>query len=198
MAKVSRSKKLLALAGCLIIVCGAYVLVSKAVAKAEDNSDSDDQIPFVTADADDIRKLTWTYEDETCTLVKKDDTWYLENDGTLDVEQSIPQSMMSVLSGLTAYRKISDVSDFSQYGLDDDAVDVSRISFETSDGTVTEILTGDYNEVSSWYYSMVAGSSDVYMTDGSYLEYFNYGAADLEVAEDDDSSEAEEDTADAE
>ena len=36
------------------------------------------------------------------------------------------------------------------------------------------------------------------MTDGSYLEYFNYGAADLEVAEDDDSSEAEEDTADAE
>ena len=106
--------------------------------------------------------------------------------------------MMSVLSGLTAYRKISDVSDFSQYGLDDDAVDVSRISFETSDGKVTEILTGDYNEVSSWYYSMVAGSSDVYMTDGSYLEYFNYGAADLEVAEDDDSSEAEEDTADAE
>lgn len=198
MAKVSRGKKLLALAGCLIIVCGAYVLVSKAVAKAEDNSDSDDQIPFVTADADDIQKLTWTYEDETCTLVKKDDTWYLENDGTLDVEQSIPQSMMSVLSGLTAYRKISDVSDFSQYGLDDDAVDVSRISFETSDGKVTEILTGDYNEVSSWYYSMVAGSSDVYMTDGSYLEYFNYGAADLEVAEDDDSSEAEEDAADAE
>ena len=184
MAKVSRGKKLLALAGCLVIVCGAYVLVSKAAAKVEDNSDSGDQIPFVTADADDIRKLTWTYEDES--------------DSTLDVEQSIPQSMMSVLSGLTAYRKISDVSDFSQYGLDEDAVDVSRISFETSDGTITVILTGDYNEVSSWYYSMVAGSSDVYMTDGSYLEYFNYGAADLEVAEDDDSSEAEEDTADAE
>lgn len=106
--------------------------------------------------------------------------------------------MTSVLSSITAYRKISDVSDLSQYGLDEDALDVSRISFETSDGRVTEVLTGDYNEVSSWYYSMVAGSSDVYMTDGSYLEYFNYGAADLEAVDDDDSSDGEEDAADAE
>lgn len=63
--KWSRPAKLSLLAGCLILAVGGYVLTTKLVARAEQKEEAASQVAFVSADADDLTALFWSYDGET-------------------------------------------------------------------------------------------------------------------------------------
>ena len=193
--KLSRPAKFAILTGCLLLAVGGYALAVKISSNAEE-AESTETIDFVSVASDEVAKLTWSYDDKEYTLEKDEDgNWIWTDDKDFALEQDTVNDMASTISNITASRKLTDVTDYAQYGLDEPD---SRISFETADGETVEILTGDLNEVSGEYYARRADDYSVYLVTGEYLDYFECGAEELAAAEDEEESEADaEDTEDA-
>ncbi len=99
-------------------------------------------------------------------------------------------------ANIGASMRITDVTDYSQYGLEEpqsrivleyaesdesDAADDAAADSQTS---TIEILTGDYNDASGEYYARLAGDDSVYLVTGEYLEYFECTTDDLAAADD--------------
>lgn len=193
--KLSRPAKFAILTGCLLLAVGGYALAVKISSNAEE-AESTETIDFVSVASDEVAKLTWSYDDKEYTLEKDEDgNWIWTDDKDFALEQDTVNDMASTISNITASRKLTDVTDYAQYGLDEPD---SRISFETADGETVEILTGDLNEVSGEYYARRVDDYSVYLVTGEYLDYFECGAEELAAAEDEEESEADaEDTEDA-
>ena len=193
--KLSRPAKFAILTGCLLLAVGGYALAVKISSNAEE-AESTETIDFVSVASDEVAKLTWSYDDKEYTLEKDEDgNWIWTDDKDFALEQDTVKEMASTISNITASRKLTDVTDYAQYGLDEPD---SRISFETADGETVEILTGDLNEVSGEYYARRVDDYSVYLVTGEYLDYFECSAEELAAAEDEEESEADaEDTEDA-
>lgn len=193
--KLSRPAKFAILTGCLLLAVGGYALAVKISSNAEE-AESTETIDFVSVASDEVAKLTWSYDDKEYTLEKDEDgNWIWTDDKDFALEQDTVNDMASTISNITASRKLTDVTDYAQYGLDEPD---SRISFETADGETVEILTGDLNEVSGEYYARRVDDYSVYLVTGEYLDYFECGAEELAAAEDEEESEADaEDAEDA-
>ena len=179
--KWSRPAKLTLLAGCLVLAAGGYVLTTKLVASAEQKEAEASQISFTAVDADDLTALSWTYDGETYALQKDaDGDWQWPEDTKFPVDQTTISYMEYALSDITATRALENVTDLSQYGLDDPQ---SVITYTTADGTKVEILTGDHNDIASEYYAQLAGENTVYLVSGDYMEDFQYAIDDLLAVE---------------
>ncbi len=186
--KLSRPAKFAILTGCLLLAIGGYALAVKISSNAEE-AESTESVSFVSVSSGDVAKLTWSYDDKEYTLEKGEDgSWIWTDDKDFALEQDTVNDMASAISNITASRKLTDVTDYAQYGLDEPD---SRISFETADGETIEILTGDLNEVSGEYYARRADDYSVYLVTGEYLDYFECGADELAAAEDAEESNAE-------
>lgn len=193
--KLSRPAKFAILTGCLLLAVGGYTLAVKIATNAEE-AESAETVSFASVSSEDVAKLTWSYDDKEYTLEKDEDgSWVWTDNKDFALEQDTVNDMASAISNITASRKLTGVTDYSQYGLDETD---SGISFETSEGETVEILTGDLNEVSGEYYARRSDDYSVYLVTGEYLDYFECGADELAAAEDEEESEADaEDTEDA-
>lgn len=202
--KLSRPAKFTILTGCLLLAVCGYALTLKLSAAAE-AEDAADEITFISASTENIAELSWTYDGEVYSLVRNDDgTWVRPDDEDFAVEQDTADSMLDAAANIGASRKITDVTDYSQYGLDEpqsriileyaasddsDAADDTEGEAQTSEPRTIEILTGDYSDVSGEYYARLAGDDSVYLVSGEYLEYFECTADDLAAAEDEEADE---------
>lgn len=189
--KLSRPVKFTILTGCLLLAVGGYALAVKISTNAEE-AESSETVSFVSVSSDDVSKLTWSY-DETEYILEKDDdgNWTWTGNKDFALEQDTVNEMAYAISNIAASRKLTGVTDYSQYGLDEPD---SRISFKTADGETVEILTGDLNEVTGEYYARRADDYSVYLVTGEYLDYFECSAEELAAAVDDE-EDMEEDTA---
>ena len=192
--KLSRPAKFAILTGCLLLAVGGYALAVKISSNAEE-AGSAETVNFVSVASDEVTKLTWSYDDKEYTLEKDEDgNWVWTDDKDFALEQDTVKEMAYAISNITASRRLTDVTDYAQYGLDEPD---SIISFETADGETVEILTGDLNEVSGEYYARRADDYSVYLVTGEYLDYFECSAEELAAADDEEESEADaEDTED--
>ena len=194
--KLSRPTKFTILTGCLLLaVCGyALTLKLSAAAEAEDGME---EINFVSASTENIAKLSWTYDGEVYSLTRNDDgTWIRPDDDDFAVEQDTADSMLDTAANIGASMRITDVTDYSQYGLEEpqsrivleyaesDESDTADDAAADSQTSTIEILTGDYNDASGEYYARLAGDDSVYLVTGEYLEYFECTTDDLAAADD--------------
>ncbi len=185
--KLSRPAKFAILTGCLLLAVGGYALAVKIATNAEE-AESAETVNFVSVASDEVTKLTWSYDDKEYVLEKDDDgNWIWMDNKDFALEQDTVNDMASAISNITASRKLTDVTDYAQYGLDEPD---SIISFETADGETVEILTGDLNEVSGEYYARRADDYSVYLVTGEYLDYFECSAEELAAAEDEEETDA--------
>lgn len=196
--KLSRPAKFTILTGCLLLAVCGYALTLKLSEAAEAEAGMD-EISFVSAATENIEKLSWTYDGEVYSLIKDDDgTWVRPDDENFAVEQDTADSMLDAAANIGASRRITDVTDYSQYGLDEpqsrivleyaaegdsDAADDTEGGAQASELRTIEILTGDYSDVSGEYYARLAGDNSVYLVSGEYLEYFECTADDLAAAD---------------
>lgn len=194
--KLSRPTKFTILTGCLLLaVCGyALTLKLSAAAEAEDGME---EINFVSASTENIAKLSWTYDGEVYSLTRNDDgTWIRPDDDDFAVEQDTADSMLDAAANIGASMRITDVTNYSQYGLEEpqsrivleyaesDESDTADDAAADSQTSTIEILTGDYNDASGEYYARLAGDDSVYLVTGEYLEYFECTTDDLAAADD--------------
>ena len=101
-----------------LAVCG-YALTLK-FSEAAEAVDGTEEINFVSAATENIAKVSWTYDGEAYSLIRNDEgTWVRPDDKDFAVEQDTVSSMVAAAANIGASMRITDVTDYSQYGLDE-------------------------------------------------------------------------------
>ena len=185
-----QKKQLIGLLAVLIVAVIAFVVISKL----PDGEESEDKETYaVTAlDADAVTKLVYTNESGTVSLTKNGSEWICEEDKSVDIDEDTVNNMVSKVASLTSENKLENVTDVSQYGLDDPTLKIL-----ISDGSDSYTLfVGDYNETTYTYYlCLESDMSTVYTTQsGTISDFQNNTLAEL-TAEPETQTDAETETA---
>ena len=164
---MSKTKKLCVLLAVLAAVCAAAVIVSTTERKQEQVRS--EGITALSVDADSVTALSWEYADNSFAFHKDEDgTWLYDTDEAFPVNQSVIASLLDVFSDFRTDFTIDDVTDLSQYGLDDPT---ASIHLETADGEY-DVLVGDESQMDSQRYVSI-GDGSVYLAATDPLDSYN-------------------------
>lgn len=184
----------------LVIVLAALIVLYMAVGwmnkvreKKEQEQEKSQQVQAVSFDPDQVVSFSWQSDGNTVLLEKQDESWICESAPDEDLDEDVVNTMLKTLGNISTEHVVENPSDTDQYGIDS-PVQTVKIKFE--DGSTTELLFGDQNEISGGYYMQVSGDQNIYLVDESIVtETLSYSVDDLKaVSVDDDSSSDEEQT----
>ena len=102
---------------CLLVLCAGYVCLVKYNDKQE-KADSADTSTVLNLKVDDVSKIAYEIDGEMVSFTKDADKWTLDSDAAFEADADKVTSLISSITSMTATRKIEDVSDLSEYGLD--------------------------------------------------------------------------------
>ncbi|MGN0168351.1 MAG: DUF4340 domain-containing protein [Acetatifactor sp.] len=143
-------------------------------AQAEKPAETNKEV-IIDVNSDDIIRYSYDYEGETYTFEKEGDTWYYAEDHSLKLLQYRTGSLPEGVAPLEATQVIEDVTDLSQYGLNEPQ---KTISYETA--TESYILyVGDRNSVTASYYVCMPSDATVYVIAATDINRFNVSLDDL-------------------
>ena len=144
---------------CLFVLCAGYVCLIKYNDKQE-KADSADTITVLNLKADDVSKIAYEIDGEKVSFTKDADKWTLDSDASFEADADKVTSLISSITSMTATRKIEDVSDLSEYGLDAPG---QTVTLTDADGNETTICWGSNNATT--------GDDYVYCTDDDKVVY---------------------------
>jgi hypothetical protein len=179
-----QKKQLIALLAVLVVA----VVVFFGVSKISNDEEEEETITYTVNDieSDNVTRLVFTNSEGTVSLSKSGDEWICEDDKTLDIDEDEVDTLVGKVAGLTSEYKIENVTDLSQYGLDEPSTTIM-----ISDGTNScTILVGNYNSITSTnYICLESDMTIVYSTDNG-VNTFNKTVDDL-IAEPETETETE-------
>ncbi|MDD5998640.1 MAG: DUF4340 domain-containing protein [Lachnospiraceae bacterium] len=126
---------------CLLVLCVGYVCLVRYNDKQE-KADSADKINVLNLKADDVGKLAYEIDGEKVSFTKDGDGWTLDSDAAFEVDADKVDSLISSITSMTATRKMEDISDLSEYGLDAPS---QTVTLTDADGNETTICWGSNN-----------------------------------------------------
>lgn len=181
-----QKKQLIGLLAVLIVAVIAFVVISKL----PDGEESEDKESYAvtTLDTDAVTKLVYTNESGTVSLTKNGSEWICEEDKSVDIDEDTVNNMVSKVASLTSENKLENVTDVSQYGLDD-----PTLKLLISDGSDSyTIFVGDYNETTYTYYLCLENDmSTVYTTQSGTISDFQNNTLTELTAEEETQTDAE-------
>ena len=124
---MKRSKRLYALSGVLLVICGVTFGVSRYEQRKEEIKNSDEIILELAVD--DVTKLSWEYDD-TKLAFHKDETWLYDDDEAFPVSEEKINDLLGLFASFGVSFIIENVEDYGQYGLDEPTC---SIHMETAD-----------------------------------------------------------------
>ena len=162
---------------------------------------TEESVPVVNINKEEVTDMEFIRSDGgSFTLHRQEDTWnYLEeaaidtSEATAEDTETIRQVNQDTVSAylddicaFTAKQEITDVTDYSDYGISDesDAVTLQLVN----DLYVFRI--GDYNSLASGYYLTVNDGSSVYLIDSSTYYLLHKDSSYFEAADEEESTEA--------
>lgn len=168
---MKRSKRLHILLG----VLAAVGIVTFAVTQYEEKQEEIEASGEVVLEIDPaaVQTLSWEYDAETVAF-HKDGTWVYDTDEAFPVDEERIDELLGVFEAFSAAFIIEDVTDYSQYGLDDP---VCTIGISTGD-TDYEIQLGDFSTMDSQRYVSI-GDGNVYLATADPLDYFDAALRDM-------------------
>lgn len=176
MKKQATQLALLLLVFAALVVGMMEIRSYKELQSEKELAEGETTIAVNDVEAEEITHITYTYEEETYSLKKEGETWFLEDDQSINIDQDTIQTMVSYLSPIEAKQEIENVSDFEQYGLKSP----SRVfTYSTSDGEECTIWVGDRNPIQNDYYIMPEGDSSVYLINSAFVTAFSYSLESL-------------------
>lgn len=165
---------------CLIVLCVGYVCLIKYNDKQE-KAESEESIAVIDLKADDIQKISYQYDGKTITFIKDGEDWKLDSDASFAVDSDKVDSLISSIVSMTATRKIENVSDLMEYGLDTPG---QTVILTDQDGKETTLCWGSNNATTSDdYVYNTADSKIVYTVASSVQSTFNKSADDYQATE---------------
>ncbi len=194
-----RKKQYLVLVIVLAVIVAALFAVRAAKSHKEKEEEKQKEAEIVYAvqfDADEVTAFSYQYEGNTLEFVKTDDTWTCKADESVDVDEDKIQNLLNAVSTVTADSTIENVSDISEYGLDEPT---QEAAFVFEDGSTKTMTFGMENQVLGGYYLQVSDDTNVYLVSStSVTSTLNKSLEDLTAAEEEssDGEESKEETSD--
>ena len=171
----------------VLVVLAAAVLGLRHYNNTAQNETEEEETGEVIVDVseDDVVRLTYDYEGVSYAFEKEDDTWYYADDHSISITQYKITNMIAKVAPLTAQQVIENVTNMTQYGLEDPE---RTISFET-EGASYIFAVGDYNSVSGVYYICKPSENTVYAVSSSVVSIFDKSLEDVTEETEEESTE---------
>lgn len=173
---MTRGKKLLALLLVLAVLAVGTALLSNMQLN-EDAQIDDTSVTILSVDTEAVTTLSWTYGGDSPSFVRSDDSWENAEDSAFPVDGTKLDLMLVSLTDVTASATIADVSDLSQYGLEEPECTIS-----VTGGTDATLCIGSETTMGGERYVSL-GDGNVYMVDEGILDDFSYSLSDLLLLE---------------
>lgn len=161
---MKRAKRLYVLLGVLAVVCIAAFAVVKHEEQQEEIRNSGETV--LEIDPETVDSLSWEYEAEDLAF-HRDGTWQYDADAAFPVSEEKIQELLEPFRALEAAFVIEEVTDYSQYGLDDPVCTIRLSAGETD----YEIKLGDYSAMDAQRY-LSTGDGNVYLVEDDPLDYY--------------------------
>lgn len=185
-----KKKKWFPLVACVILLALlliVYFILQNQNQKTEEAESADSAIQVLSVAKDDITSICFWLDgqEETFTLI--DDTWILESDDSFDVDADTLSSLITSITDMTAERKLEEVTDLSEYGLDEP---VQTVVLTDSEENTYTIYWGASNSMTNNDYIYINDQKDtVFTVSYSVLETFGTTLEDYRKEEEETSEE---------
>ena len=163
-----RGQKLLILIVVLGLCLGCYFLLTH-LNKAKETA-ADTTVTAFSVTADDITAVSFGSGDKAISFSKTSGSWVYDGDSSFPLNETALTKTVSTLSSISAGKEITGVTDFSQYGLDHPACEVTLTS---SGAGETTLAMGAENTLTGTYYFRVEGKSTVYLVSADVYKVFD-------------------------
>lgn len=160
----------------IVLLLGAYAGVTLYTQRSEQKQSEEEQKQAENAIVlslapEQIQSLSFSGEDEVLTFEQKDGTWSSPADENFRMNTSKINTLLGDLAALTATRTIQEQEDLTQYGLGEEA---GEISVTDTEGNETQIYYGKRNASNHELYFSVGEKTDtVYLTSAALDEHFS-------------------------
>ena len=168
---MKRAKPIYALLGLLAVARVATFLVLNKQEQQEQIRNSGEVVLEVEPDS--VQSLSWEYESETLAF-HKEDGWLYDDDTAFPVDEEKINELLEQFQEFSAAFIIEEVTDYSQYGLDDPVCTI-QLSTDEQD---YEIKLGNYSAMDSQRYVSI-GDDNVYLAVSDPLDYFDAQLSDV-------------------
>ncbi|RHR10043.1 DUF4340 domain-containing protein [Pseudoflavonifractor sp. AF19-9AC] len=168
---MKRAKRICALLGVLAVVCIVTVFVVKHEEKQENIRNSGEVV--LEVDADSVQSISWENESDSLSF-HKEDGWLYDDDTAFPVNEEKINELIGQFEAFSAAFIIEEVSDYSQYGLDNPICTIELATEETT----YEITLGNYSAMDSQRYVSI-GDGNVYLATNDPLDYFDATLSDM-------------------
>ena len=149
----------------VVVVLG----VALGVLNHADTEEENTSIALCSLDADSVIAIAYKDASDGATLesalTKTDDTWTLDSDPALPLDQSKAQGVADSMTALTALRELSDDADVASMGFD---TPTYELSLKTAD-TEWTLTVGSKNSITNNWYARLSADGPVYTLDSSAL-----------------------------
>ncbi|MBO5070623.1 MAG: DUF4340 domain-containing protein [Roseburia sp.] len=167
----SKIIRLYILLGVLVVACIATFAISRHEEEKELIKNSDKII--LTLDSDSVTALSWEYDDTTLSF-HKDETWLYDDDEAFPVDDEKIAALLEQFQEFGVSFIIEEVTDYSQYGLDEPTCTISITAGEE----IYEIELGAYSTMDSKRYVSI-GDGNVYLVTDDPMENYEVEISDL-------------------
>ena len=168
---MKRAKRLYVLLGVLVVVCIAAFAVVKHEERQEEIRNSGEIV--LEIDPETVDALSWEYESESLAF-HKDETWQYDEDAAFPVSEEKIQELLEPFQALEAAFIIEEVTDYSQYGLDNPVCTIHLSAGEED----YEIKLGNYSTMDSQRYVSI-GDGNVYLVAEDPLDTYEITIRDM-------------------
>ncbi len=183
--------QILALAVVLLALAGVFLGIRYFnQVQAQKPAEEEEVITVINLAEEDVRVMSYTYEGKTVTFELDGDTWYDAGDHSLKLKQYMLSVMAEKVAPLTAEKKIENVTDLEQYGLEQPQ---SAVTVETTEKSYTWYI-GDKNAVTGDYYVCLPDDDTVYTVSADVVARFQRPEEELLEDEEPASEEPDGDT----
>lgn len=167
----------------------------------EETGTTEESVPVVNINKEEVTDMEFIRSDGgSFTLHRQEDTWnYLEEaaidtseDSAEDTEtirqvnQDTVSAYLDDICAFTAKQEITDVSDYSDYGISDES---DTVTLQLANDLYV-FRIGDYNSLAGGYYLTVNDGSSVYLIDSSTYYLLHKDSSYFEAADEEESTEA--------
>lgn len=168
-----KKKKWMPLVVCvvlLVILFAVYFILKNQNAKLEEEENADTSIQVLNVAKEDVASIRFMLDGKEETFTLQDETWKLESDEAFEVDGDVLDSLVTAITEMTADRKLEEVTDLSEYGLDEP---VQTAVLTDKDGNTYTVYWGDSNSMTGNDYIYINDENDVvYTVSYSVLESF--------------------------
>lgn len=162
---------------------------------------TEESVPVVSINKEEVTDMEFIRSDGgSFTLHRQEDTWNYLEEAAIDtseatagdaetirqVNQDTVSAYLDDICAFTAKQEITDVTDYSDYGISDES---NTVTLQLANDLYV-FRIGDYNSLAGGYYLTVNDGSSVYLIDSSTYYLLHKDSSYFEAADEEESTEA--------